>query len=277
MSGRGTGFKQEESRMLTNSLLRRTAAGVLLALSISGSAHAGAATGGATEWTQLLNNVQLLEQSGQGVTQINNQVTQITNQMTQIQNQLDQYRTMLQNLEKLPDNIWGQAQQDLNKLRELTQQGDGIAFSMGGLDDVLKQRFPSFEEFASGVQGGENYSDQYQSWSQTNRDTIGGTLAQAGLTAQQFDSEQSTMRELQTQSQSAVGQMQALQVGHSIASQQVEQMQKLRGLVAQQSTMMGAWYQSEQAAKDLAQNKREQFFNSTSPSTSGGQEMQPRW
>ncbi|MHB2268068.1 P-type conjugative transfer protein TrbJ [Pseudaminobacter salicylatoxidans] len=263
--------------MLTNSLLRSTVAGVLLALSISGSAHAGAATGGATEWTQLLNNVQLLEQSGQGVTQINNQVTQITNQMTQIQNQLDQYRTMLQNLEKLPDNIWGQAQQDLNQLRNLVQQGDGIAFSMGGLDDVLKQRFPSFEEFASGVKGGENYSDQYQSWSQTNRDTIGGTLAQAGLTAQQFDSEQSTMRELQSQSQSAVGQMQALQVGHSIASQQVEQMQKLRGLVAQQSTMMGAWYQSEQAAKDLAQNKREQFFNSTSPSTSGGQEMQPRW
>ena len=263
--------------MLTNSLLRSTVAGVLLALSISGSAHAGAAAGGATEWTQLLNNAQLLEQSGQGVTQINNQVTQITNQMTQIQNQLDQYRTMLQNLEKLPDNIWGQEQQDLNKLRELTQQGDGIAFSMGGLDDVLKQRFPSFEEFASGVQGGENYSDQYQSWSQTNRDTIGGTLAQAGLTAGQFDTEQSTMRELQSQSQSAVGQMQALQVGHSIASQQVEQMQKLRGLVAQQSTMMGAWYQSEQAAKDLAQNKREQFFNSTTPSTSGGQEMQPRW
>lgn len=71
--------------------------------------------------------------------------------MTQIQNQLDQYRTMLQNLEKLPDNIWGQAQQDLNQLRSLVQQGDGIAFSMGGLDDVLKQRFPSFEEFASGV------------------------------------------------------------------------------------------------------------------------------
>lgn len=41
--------------------------------------------------------------------------------------------------------------------------------------------------------------------------------------------------------------------------------------------MMGAWYQSEQAAKDLAQTKREEFFNSTAPSTSGGQEMQPRW
>lgn len=263
--------------MLTNSLLRSTVAGVLLVLSISGSAHAGAAGGGATEWTQLLNNAQLLEQSGQGVKSLANQATQITNQMTQIQNQLNQYRTMLQNLEKLPDNIWGQAQQDLNQLRSLVQQGDGIAFSMGNLDDVLKERFPSFEEFASGVEGGQNFSEQYQSWSQTNRDTIGGTLAQAGLTAKQFDSEQATMQQLQAQSESAVGQLQALQVGHSIASQQVEQMQKLRGLVAQQSTMMGAWYQSEQAAKDLAQNKREKFFNSTAPSTSGGQEMQPRW
>ncbi|MNL73722.1 hypothetical protein D3C87_1992230 [compost metagenome] len=71
--------------------------------------------------------------------------------------------------------------------------------------------------------------------------------------------------------------MQALQVGHEIAAQQVEQAQKLRGLVAQQITMMATWYQSEQAEKDLAQTRREEFFNSTAPSTSGGQEMEPRW
>ncbi len=262
--------------MQTRSLLLKAAVALLLAAS-PGVVQAGAATGGATEWTQLLNNAQLLEQSGQGVEQIANQTQQIAHQVTQIQNQLDQYRTMLQNLEKLPDNIWGQAKNDLNRLRQLTQQGHGIAFSMGSLDDVLKQRFPSFEDFASGVQGGQDFSEQYGQWSKTNRDTIGGTLAQAGLTAQQFDSEQSTMRQLQQQSQSAVGQMQALQVGHSIASQQVDQMQKLRGLIAQQSTMMGTWYQSEQAAKDLAQQKREDFFSSTAPSTSGGQQMQPRW
>lgn len=262
--------------MLRRSLLRNALAGLVLTVSPS-AVFAGAATGGATEWTQLLNNAQLLEQSGQGVEQIANQAQQIAHQVTQIQNQLDQYRTMLQNLEKLPNNIWGQAEKDLNRLRQLTQQGQGIGFSMGNLDDVLKQRFPSFEEFASGVQGGQNFSEQYGQWSKTNRDTIGGTLAQAGMTAQQFDTEQSTMKQLQEQSQTAVGQMQALQVGHSIASQQVEQMQKLRGLIAQQSTMMGTWYQSEQAAKDLAQQKREAFFSSTPPSTSGGQKMQPRW
>ncbi|WP_312405371.1 P-type conjugative transfer protein TrbJ [Rhizobium sp.] len=262
--------------MLRRSLLRNAVVGLMLAVSPS-AVSAGAATGGATEWTQLLNNAQLLEQSGQGVEQIANQAQQISHQVTQIQNQLDQYRTMLQNLEKLPDNIWGQAQNDLNRLRQLTQQGDGIAFSMGSLDDVLKQRFPSFSDFASGVDSGQDFSQSYENWSQTNRDTIGGTLAQAGLTAQQFDTEQGTMKQLQQQSQSAVGQMQALQVGHSIASQQVDQMQKLRGLIAQQSTMMGTWYQSEQAAKDLAQQRRENFFESTKPSTTGGQDMEVRF
>lgn len=41
--------------------------------------------------------------------------------------------------------------------------------------------------------------------------------------------------------------------------------------------MMATWYQSEQAKKDLAQTRREEFFNSTAPATSGGQEMEPRW
>ena len=85
------------------------------------------------------------------------------------------------------------------------------------------------------------------------------------------------MSSLRSMSQSADGQMKALQVGHQIAAQEVAQLQKLRGLVSQQVTMMGTWYQSEQAQKDLAQARREEFFRSTTPSTSGGQEMRPRW
>jgi P-type conjugative transfer protein TrbJ len=71
--------------------------------------------------------------------------------------------------------------------------------------------------------------------------------------------------------------MKALQVGHQIATQQVAQFQKLRGLVSQQTTMMGTWFQSKQADKDLAQARRESFFNSTAPDVRGGQTMEPRW
>lgn len=247
------------------------------AMSLPADVHAGAVTGQATEWTQLLNNSELLALTGQSAEQIKNQVTQITQLVEQIQNQLKIYDNMLQNTAQLPTRIWGQVENDLNQLRDLVNQGEGIAFSMGNLDDVLKQRFQSFGEFKTGLANGETFSSIYQSWSDTNRDTIAASLRAAGLTADQFSSEESTMAQLRNASESADGQMKALQIGHEIAAQQVAQGQKLRGLVSQQVTMLGTWLQSEQAAKDLAQTRREEFFNSTAPSTSGGQTMEPRW
>lgn len=78
-------------------------------------------------------------------------------------------------------------------------------------------------------------------------------------------------------SQSADGQMKALQIGHQIAAQQVGQMQKLRGLVSQQMTLMGTWLQSEQTDRDLAQARREKFFNAEVKPIPDGQKMEPRW
>ena len=239
--------------------------------------EAGTSFVGATEWTQILNNGELVGLVGQSAEQIQNQVTQITQLAEQIQNQLKIYENMLQNTLTLPDHIWGQVQSDLMRLQSLVNQGQGIAFSMGNVDDVLRQRFKSFADFKSGLANGQTFSSSYQDWSDTNRDTIASTLRAAGLTAEQFSSEEATMSQLRSMSESSVGQMQALQVGHEIAAQQVAQAQKLRGLVSQQVAMMGTWYQSEQAAKDLAQNRREEFFNSNAPSTSGGQTMEPRW
>ena len=234
-------------------------------------------TGGATEFTQLLNNGELVSLVGQSGTQITNQVTQISQLAQQIENQLEIYRNMLQNTAQLPEHTWGQVEQDLSQLQSVVNQGQGIAFSAGNIDDVLRQRFQSFADFQSGLPDNQSFSSMYQDWSSTNRDTVLGTLKAAGLTANQFSDEQSTMAQLQTMSESADGQLKALQVGHEIAAQQVAQMQKLRGLVAQQTTMMGTWYQSQQAEQDLSEARRQQFFKATTPSTSGGQTMEPRW
>ena len=240
-------------------------------------ALSGAATGEATELTQLANNaelIKLLESSG---VQVENQLTQISQLAEQIQNQLRIYQNMLQNTAQLPAHVWGQVQSDLNQLRSIVNQGQGIAFSMGNADDVLKQRFQSYTDFKTSLPDGTSFSSSYQNWSATNRDTISGTLKAAHLTADQFGSEEATMSQLRSMSESADGQMKALQVGHDIAAQQVAQMQKLRGLVSQQMTMMATWYQSEQAEKDLSQARREDFFKSTAPPMTGGQQMRPRW
>ncbi|WP_286299347.1 P-type conjugative transfer protein TrbJ [Aminobacter sp. SS-2016] len=239
--------------------------------------HAGGVTGQATEWTQLANNAELIALVGKSADQVNNQVKQITQLAEQIQNQLNIYNNLLQNTARLPKHMWGQVEGDLRKLQSIVGQGQGIAFSMGNIDDMLKQRFQSFADFKTGLADGQTFSDNYQTWSTTNRDTIAGTLKAAGLTADQFTSEEATMSSLRAMSETSDGQMKALQVGHQIAAQQVAQFQKLRGLVSQQTTMMGTWFQSRQADKDLAQARRENFFNSPLPNVRGGQMMEPRW
>ena len=250
---------------------------VATALSQIAPAYAGSATGAATEWTQLANNAQLIDLLKSSGLQVDNQLTQIGQLAEQIQNQLNIYKNMLQNTARLPDHIWGQVENDLNQLRDIIKQGESISFSMGNADDVLQQRFKSYADLKTNLPNAESFSSTYQSWSDTNRDTIGSTLKAASLTADQFDTEEGTMSSLRSMSESADGQMKALQVGHQIAAQQVSQMQKLRGLVSQQMTMMGTWLQTEQTDKDLAQTRREEFFKSTAPSTSGGEKMKVEW
>lgn len=240
-------------------------------------AHAGTATGAATEWTQVLNNGELVSLVGQSGEQIQNQLTQIGQLAQQIETQLNIYQNLLQNTATLPSHMWGQVESDLNQLRSIVDQGQSIAFSMGNADDVLQQRFQSYTDLRTNLPSNQTFSTTYQSWSDTNRETIASTMKAASLTADQFDSEETTMSSLRSMSETADGQMKALQVGHQIATQQVAQMQKLRGLVSQQMTMMGTWLQTEQTDKDLAQARREKFFNAGVKSIPAGQKMEPRW
>jgi P-type conjugative transfer protein TrbJ len=92
---------------------------------------------------------------------------------------------------------------------------------MGNIDDVLRQRFQSYSQFKTNLPNGASFASTYQTWSTTNRDTISGTLQAAGLTSQQFTTENSTMSQLKTASERANGQMKALQVGHEIAAQEI--------------------------------------------------------
>lgn len=261
----------------TNRRVACLAAALAITVVNQGSVQAGSATGAATEWTQLANNAQLVDLMKSSGIQVDNQLTQISQFAEQIQNQLKIYENMLQNTAQLPSYVWGKVESDLNQLRSIVEQGQSISFSMGNADDVLHQRFQSYADLKTNLPDNATFSSTYQSWSDTNRDTIASSLKAASLTADQFDSEEDTMSSLRSMSESADGQMKALQVGHEIAAQQVAQMQKLRGLVSQQLTMMGTWLQTEQTDTDLAQARREKFFSAMAPSTSGGEKMKIEW
>ena len=109
------------------------------------------------------------------------------------------------------------------------------------MDGTFRLRFPGYSTST-------NYGQSYQNWSQTSLDSTLGALKAAGVQNCEFDSDEALLQSLQGQSQSAVGRMQAIEVGNQIAENQAEQLMKLRQLMmadmqskaAYQSTMVQA-------------------------------------
>ncbi|MEX3556335.1 MAG: P-type conjugative transfer protein TrbJ [Burkholderia gladioli] len=168
-------------------------------------AIAGAVTGGATEPTQILNNLELLNHTVQ---------------------QAQSLKYQLQNLASLGSAAdWGSAQSALANLASAVQQGQGLSYALAGADQVFAQRFPGY-----GNSGTGSFSQQYQTWSRTALDSIQGALAAAGLQANQFSSEAAAIASIRSMSAGSQGALSSIQAGNMVAGMQVEQLQKLRQL-----------------------------------------------
>lgn len=179
----------------------------------------GGWVGGATEVTQLMNNGEL--------------VTQVANSAQQVASELQMYQTMYQNIQNIPNQVWGNITQDIGNLQTIVAQGQAISYAASNIDQQFQQRYPGYTPPAGST------PSQYQQWSQGSLDSIRGALDAANLQASQFQNEQATMSTLQNMSQTSVGRMQALQVGNQIAVQQVQQLQKLRQMQMAQIQAQG--------------------------------------
>jgi P-type conjugative transfer protein TrbJ len=202
----------------------------------------------ATEYTQILNYLQLIGS-------LEKQVLMVENQLTQIANEVKHGLT-------IPNQLFGTVASDIANLNQIVRTGQSLSYTMSNLDGNFRLRFP-------GYSSSTNYGQSYQTWSQTSLDSIRGALNAAGLQNSQFNSEQALLQTLQGQSQSAVGRMQAIEVGNQIAENQAEQLMKLRQLMMadmqSKASYQGALVQAEatkQANSDL-------FFGQTQVTSDG--------
>lgn len=218
-----------------NTLKHKTlAVGVafVMAFTAAPPAMAGAVAGGATEVTQILNNIQLIEAA----------IKEAENLAYTIR----QYEIMYENIRNLPNHIKQQALADLKKLAQIVATGRAVAYSSGQVDEDYRREHRSFEYYEQMQRGDAGqrdhaaFSERYRDWSEVNHDSVRGALRAAGLQAQQFDREYSALRTIEAQMESAAGTKQLLQAGGSIAAMQVEQLQKLRQLQMAQIQLQSA-------------------------------------
>ena len=223
------------------------------AVALCNTANAGAVIG-ATEPTQILNNVQLVasyaQQAQQTVTQVN------------------QYETMLRNLENLNPNalLNGQAQalwnnnnmnQAFLNLQNVVVNGQSTAYTLQNQNQLFTQMHPNYY----GTTGsGTNLNNAYSNWSANTQSSIQNSLALVSAHAQNFSNEQGMIQQLQTRSQTAQGQMQVLQAGNDVGVAMVGQMQQLRQLQMAQMTAQGQFMSGQQSKEDIKDSLMQQFM-----------------
>ena len=183
----------------------------------------------ATEWTQILNHIQLIQS--------------YIRQGLQLENELNHYQLALKQSLAQPNQVFGTIQLDLSQLAQLVQGGRALAYSMANLDAQFRNTFTGYGFRTQG------YYQDYQKWSQTSLDKTLNSLRAAGFQGQQLQSQQVILAALRAQSTGAGGEVQAIEVGNQIAEQQVEQLMALRQLMLVDLQSKQA-YQAEQIQKE---------------------------
>jgi P-type conjugative transfer protein TrbJ len=190
-----------------------------------------------TTWTQLL--------------QYAKEAQSMATQLQQYQTQLEQYADMVTNTVALPQEIWGTVQSDIMQIQALSN----AASLLSGNSGSMISRLQSASAYANQVGNLGNIAGQFGTWQLTignNLSTMGRTL---GLQESQQQNQAAILQALQQHSQSAQGQMQAIQAGNELAganAAQLAQIQATLTATAQMQASNAAVAADRRATEDAA-------------------------
>lgn len=215
-----------------------------------------AGTGGSTEVTQILNNLQLIQAYEQ-------QVQQYVLQGRQVEAEL-------KNLISNPTSILGpEVGQMINTIGQIWNGGQSIGYNLAQIDQNFARTFKSP---AAG-----NFAKMFTSWHQTNTDTLQSAMRAIGAQRDQYASSQAALTDLYSQSQATKGNLDALQTLSQINIRQIQELQSLKELMASQASA-ATTYMAARSAKDQLQDnvntEAQNILSQPTPKFQGGTPLQ---
>ncbi|EED7330743.1 P-type conjugative transfer protein TrbJ [Salmonella enterica subsp. enterica serovar Newport] len=183
------------------------------------------------------------------------------NTAQQLATQIQQYQNMVTQGLSLPNSMFGSIAADLQSVANIYTKSQALGRQIQNMDSQFNTQFPGFESYLNQAANSAEVParDRYQKWSEQGRDNVKAAMEAANLNTGTFESEDAQLVRMVSRSQSAAGRMQAIQAGNEIASQNVQQLQKLRDLVATQINMQGN-YMAQQGDRRAASEAAEQQF-----------------
>lgn len=167
----------------------------------------------ATEITQILNHAQLA-------------MTYLKEAQTAL-NAIQMAQMMAREGQMLVQHPSTNMMADLGMLSTLMVQSQGLAGDMAAMDAKFRQMYGTY----NGPDPTVSYALKYNNWATTTLKTINGSLNAAGYQGGMLQNEQLWTAKIQAMNAMPLGRDQSLQLGNTIATEEVAQLQALRQLM----------------------------------------------
>lgn len=195
------------------------------------------------------------------------------NTAEQLSTQIQQYNNMVQQGTSLPSSMYSSITADMQRVASIYNRSQALGRNISNLDSQFNAKYPSYQTYLTNFAQSsgtaiDSMPDHYQKWSDNARANVQTAMEAANMNTSMFSDENDQLSQMVARSQSAVGRQQAIQAGNEIAASNVQQLQKLRDLLATQMQMQGN-YMAQQADRQSVNDAAEQQFEAR-PNTRGG-------
>lgn len=154
----------------------------------------------------------------------------VINQIVQLANEVKMLESMAKDLESLPTSIADEILDRLLKIEELTNQASGIGYKIEEVERQYEELYP--EDQTSTPPEHQVLVEQARSRWMQSRSAFAESLKLTAQVVQNSRIDTSSLNSLIARSQSAAGNLQAVQAGNQIEGLQTQQLIQMQNLMA---------------------------------------------
>ena len=182
--------------------------------------------------------------------------------LEQINNQIRQLQNDARNLASLPFNAVGRLRANLATTQRLIAQAKGLAYELATMDRDFARLYP--EQYAATISGDQMYRDAQERWKNTLQG-LQTTLRMQAQASQNLGEDEGVLADLVSQSQSAVGALQAMQATNQLLALQAKQSIQVQRLQITQDRAVSLELARQTAAVERGREVTRRFMGAGTP------------
>ena len=188
---------------------------------------------------------------------INNQIQQLQNEATALMNDA-------KNLQALDFNSLNRLLTTLSSTQRLIEQAQGLAFQVAALERDFERLYPA--EYAAAITRSQLLEDRHEQWT-NSRDAVDTALQVQAQSNENFQADGQVLSDLVTRSQSAVGNLQAVQATNQLLALQSRQLMQGQQLQIADDRAAATEQARLLAAEERSRALRRQFMTTSTAYT----------